>query len=250
MSNPNTALFPPVLHQIWVQGWKAAPAACKKNFRHWSAINGSKVQSWFWDETKIISFIRRFYPEFFKLFSDLDKPVKKADLARVLIMHHYGGFYLDMDLVPRRPIHEFMDSDTLLHRKTKMTKANQLPPSEPSAINFYEYDIIVSREHRPIDEVGWGVANGVMISHPGQDLWLDFAKAQMHQAKARVLDFMGPWALTRFIRPRTESLNIIAVAPYYFLWEKPFGKPEEWVVAEHPNVNTWGDPNKKKPWMA
>ena len=42
--------------------------------------------------------IQTHYPWFMDTFQGYDMEVKKADAARVFILHRYGGLYLDLDV--------------------------------------------------------------------------------------------------------------------------------------------------------
>ena len=42
--------------------------------------------------------IQMHYPWFWDTFTAYDMEVKKADAARVFILHRYGGLYLDLDV--------------------------------------------------------------------------------------------------------------------------------------------------------
>ena len=49
------------------------------------------------DLTSIEALISQHYPWALDMFKGYDMEVKKADVGRVFILHHYGGLYLDLD---------------------------------------------------------------------------------------------------------------------------------------------------------
>ena len=40
------------------------------------------------------------YPEYIELWNEFRYPIQKCDFIRYLILHRYGGFYLDCDVKP------------------------------------------------------------------------------------------------------------------------------------------------------
>ena len=60
-----------------------------------------KVNSGFkfilWNKTMVDNLVENQYPFVKDLFHSYDMWVKRADVARYLIVHYYGGIYIDMD---------------------------------------------------------------------------------------------------------------------------------------------------------
>ena len=47
-------------------------------------------------DADLLQFVKSNYPEYLQLFNSL-KGVYMADMARVLVIYHYGGIYMDLD---------------------------------------------------------------------------------------------------------------------------------------------------------
>jgi inositol phosphorylceramide mannosyltransferase catalytic subunit len=47
-------------------------------------------------DADLYEFVKRSYPEYLTLYESL-KGVYMADMARVLVIYHYGGIYMDLD---------------------------------------------------------------------------------------------------------------------------------------------------------
>ena len=60
--------------------------------------NNSELMFKFYDDKMIGEFIRKYYPDFYKLYIRIhpDYGAAKADIFRVLILHHNGGIYIDI----------------------------------------------------------------------------------------------------------------------------------------------------------
>lgn len=205
----------------------------------------------FWDGASLSRFIRSHYGAYFPAFNALPSIIKKCDFGRLLLLHHFGGLYADMDLTPFRPLNSFLASNEVRHRLTFST--GRLPSPEPvEKVDYAKREIIFTREYRQASDVGWPVANGVVLSRAGLPFWLEFLNSRVHDTGAEVLNYCGPWALTRFIKNGSAKLEgkCTVLPPYYFLWESfHFSQPRpEWVVAEHGGQNFWGDHSKSDWW--
>jgi mannosyltransferase OCH1-like enzyme len=47
-------------------------------------------------DADLYEFVKQSYPEYLALYESL-KGVYMADMARVLVIYHYGGIYMDLD---------------------------------------------------------------------------------------------------------------------------------------------------------
>jgi len=53
----------------------------------------------FWDGKSCDRLIKK-YPEFQQMYHNVKYPIMKVDIIRFIILHYYGGLYLDLDVVP------------------------------------------------------------------------------------------------------------------------------------------------------
>lgn len=54
----------------------------------------------FLTDAECLEFLVLYYPCFLSLYYLLDRPQYKSDLIRYLYIYHYGGYYVDIDLLP------------------------------------------------------------------------------------------------------------------------------------------------------
>lgn len=227
--------IPKILHFCWIQGKSHIPKDRSGNIDKWKDLNRSyKIE--FWDEERILSeFPEPFLSEYLKV----DTPVKRSDFARCWILANYGGWYIDIDLVPRRSLEKWMDDEFVFGR---------LERGQYEPVNYRKYSFIFTREYRKIDKLGHAVANGI-VGTIADTIWSDFLRSRFEFRDEKTLTSFGPHALTRFLRPVIKELNAIVIPPSYFLWERlHFGEPAPFCISEHPGENTWGDPSKQKWW--
>ena len=52
-----------------------------------------------WDKKSCDRLMKK-YPEFLDLYKSVKYPIMKVDIVRFVILHYYGGLYLDLDVVP------------------------------------------------------------------------------------------------------------------------------------------------------
>lgn len=73
---------------------------------HCEDIN-PKYSTRFYENEASRNFVSEHYPQFITLYDDLDENVMRADMWRYLVLHKYGGVYLDFDVECKRPIDEW-----------------------------------------------------------------------------------------------------------------------------------------------
>jgi len=244
---------PRIIHQLWI-GDRPVPEKYRQNQTDWREKN-PEWEYRFWGNDRVEELISRQDRDIRRLWvllaSDPYGTIKRADLARMLIIHEFGGVYLDMDLVPVNSLETLFSADRVYNRN--LQRVRQMPDI-PSA-DFRDvpsYSLILSFEHCAIDQIGHGVANGVLIADAGCKFFPIFINEQMDQHRGKVLDFVGTWAWTRFIRRYAGQMkgNTLILPPHYFLWETHWydGDPKDWTISKHPAENTWGDKTKAEWW--
>tara|TARA_R110000796_G_scaffold74470_1_gene167545 strand:+ start:1767 stop:2438 length:672 start_codon:yes stop_codon:yes gene_type:complete len=116
-------MIPKTIHQIFIQfkGGKklnAIPDFCwsQKKVEKWCKENQYIYK--LWDESDCYDLIREDYPEYEDLWDDFRFEIQKCDFIRYLILHRYGGIYLDLDIYPIRDMTELFEKDYFFTRWT------------------------------------------------------------------------------------------------------------------------------------
>ena len=86
-----------IIHQIWYQGEGKIPAKLK-NYKEGCKKVNSEYKQYIWDGEMIERFIEDNYPEYEELYKGFPLMIQKIDFAKYLILHFYGGVYVDMDV--------------------------------------------------------------------------------------------------------------------------------------------------------
>ena len=78
---------------------------------------------------------------------------------------------------------------------------------------------------------------------------MSFMETQAASHYGKALDFVGTWALTRFVRAKIKDLrgSLLILPPHYFLSD-PKKEFPSYCVSLHPGENSWGDKTKKRWW--
>ena len=97
-TNASETAPPALLHQAWktrrVESMATPIAAC---VRSWREVNPWLRQHVF-DDNRSALFVRRHYPQWASLYFDgLQRVVERMDVFRYLVVHHYGGWWADVD---------------------------------------------------------------------------------------------------------------------------------------------------------
>ena len=103
-------LIPNIIHQIWFQGEDKIPELhkkyqkiCKNMYKDWEYM--------FWDDHKIQDLIQSNYSYLYKYYIKYPTLLQKVDLARYIILYHYGGCYIDMDVECIKSINELLEKN-------------------------------------------------------------------------------------------------------------------------------------------
>lgn len=102
-----------ILHQVWF-GTIPNKKSAKKSYQKMALYRDSWIEKnsdWFrfeWDREKSIILIKMFYPEHLEMFQKYKYEIQRCDIIRYLILHRYGGWYVDMDYYCNRPLNEAM----------------------------------------------------------------------------------------------------------------------------------------------
>ena len=63
----------------------------------------------FWDDAAARKFVYARYPRYADVYSQLKRPVMRADMLRYMLMDAYGGVYADVDVESVQPLERLLD---------------------------------------------------------------------------------------------------------------------------------------------
>lgn len=108
-------MIPKIIHQTWKD--KNLPPILQEIVEHNKALLQDQGYEFrLWTDEDIAELIQREYPHIFKVFQASRTGVQKGDIARILLVHHYGGIYIDLDMLILKSPEDIIDmSSDKLH---------------------------------------------------------------------------------------------------------------------------------------
>lgn len=104
--------IPKILHQT-CRDKNSLP----QEWREWQSAWIGMHPTWeykCWDDRENQSFVEHEFPQYLKIYSDLPKPINRVDLCKFLYLYKYGGFYVDMDCKPLKPLDALCDGKPII----------------------------------------------------------------------------------------------------------------------------------------
>jgi len=186
-------MIPRILHQTWKTD-RLPP-----RFQDWSESWTRHNPAWeqrLWSDRVLLELTSQHYPALLPTFCSYDNGVMRADAARYMLLHRYGGVYADIDSECVAPLDPLLSEDRAILCREPMLHTN--------------------------DQVGFRLLpymlfNGVMASPPGHPFWLHVLANLPRIAESRsVLDASGPCMLTSAHLSFSEPSGVAIHPPALF----------------------------------
>lgn len=217
-------MIPRIIHQSWKV--EAVPERWLAFQASWKAHHPG-YEYRFWTDEDNRAFVRDQFPQFLDLYDGYPHPVSRADLARCLVVSHFGGIYADLDCEALRPF-----DDLLAGRKLVFGLEPQSHVVKP-AVAVRGFDHIV--------------CNAVFAAEPKHPFWDHLFRLMLGSGgNGNVLEASGPLVLTRACDSyeRSQDITILPSNVFYpidhFLQETTeaqVGRQESYAV--HHWAGTW-----------
>jgi hypothetical protein len=214
-------LIPRIIHQSWKteqipERWLGFQESWRRNHPDYA------YRLWTDDDNR--GFVAQFFPDFLPVYDGYRHAVSRADLARYLVICHYGGVYADLDCESVRPL------DDLLAGRELVFGFEPQSHSEKPAVR--------SRGLKKI------VCNALFASVPNHPFWARLLPMLMQSKdEGNVLEAAGPFVLTRSLAsyPSPEEITILPAGAFFPLdhFLQPSGVPHESVAGGPYAVHHW-----------
>ena len=163
-------MIPKIIHQSY-KDWESKPHFFNKS----PELIKQYMPDWnyqFWSDEDLDLFIKETYPDSYEMWLTLTPKIKRIDVSRYYILHHFGGVYLDMDFHLRKDIEHLLTGAKIFSYKS--------------------YQAVVKR---------WDFfGNAFMASEKGEDFWLDLIQHIYEQPNSDgVLQHTGPMGIGKFL---------------------------------------------------
>lgn len=172
-------MIPKIIHQIWFQD------VSKINFnnsiiQNYQMILKSNVPNelkndifrllaknpdykyFYWNKNIIEIFLKKYYPHYFLIYNSLNHMIQKIDLSKYIIIYHYGGFFVDIDVYAIKSL----NTAHFLKKGLYVSKTPQL--------NYLEKNII--KKFCDFKTDNHFINNGIIISDKNHPFFIDLIK--------------------------------------------------------------------------
>ena len=166
-------MIPRILHQTWKTD--SVPARFQAYVESWKRHHPDWTMM-FWSDRMLLEFVAGHYPDFLATFCSYAQGVERADAARYLLLHHFGGVYADIDCECVATFDPIMGEDRIVLCKEPDTHAK------------------IQSEFRGLPYL---LFNGTMASPAGHPFWVEVLSMLPGLVDAKSpLDAAGPCLLT------------------------------------------------------
>jgi hypothetical protein len=101
-------MIPKIIHQTWSDD--PLPQILKyirdENIK---LLKDKGYEFILWTDEMILKLINDNYPNFYKIYNSTKTGVQRGDIARLMIVYHYGGIYIDLDILLLKDIDSIVD---------------------------------------------------------------------------------------------------------------------------------------------
>ena len=101
-------MIPKIIHQTW-KDKNLPPIIYKLVSENISFLKSQGYEYMFWTDEMILKLIAEEYPNFYNIYKLARTGVQKGDIARILLVYHYGDIYIDLDVLILRDFNEILD---------------------------------------------------------------------------------------------------------------------------------------------
>ena len=103
-------MIPLIIHQIW-----HSPEYDRMDGtpQSWKSINPDWEYR-LWLDQELEDFFAKDYPNLLELYLSFPTNVQRADLARYVLLHRFGGVYADMDTDCLAPLEPLIEKDCIV----------------------------------------------------------------------------------------------------------------------------------------
>jgi hypothetical protein len=104
-------MIPKIIHQTW-KDKHLPPILYNLVSENMKFLKSNGYELMFWTDDMILELINKEYPHFYNIYKFARTGVQRGDIARILLVYHYGGIYIDLDVLILRDFSEILDMNS------------------------------------------------------------------------------------------------------------------------------------------
>ncbi|KAL1518724.1 hypothetical protein AB1Y20_003011 [Prymnesium parvum] len=106
-------MYPRIFHNVWYNWRSNSIPDHYQAYRKSCLLQHPTYKFILWVDEQNREFLQENYPWFVPFYDSFDQPVKMSDAMRYFLLYHYGGIYMDMDVLCLRPLDRLLESKSL-----------------------------------------------------------------------------------------------------------------------------------------
>ena len=217
-----------------------------RSHKAWQRVASSMGAKYhLWNAVEVETLMKNEYTEFWKMYRDVRYPIMRCDMARLAILHSYGGLYADLDILPNRqwypevhfalakvsPIHSASGAEGSQQSKSSLRKGKSCGRGQLRAAQSRKKKLAAKSQRKlpkgpyyDMEVIIGSASNNVFLRwlrHMKQEIRLkDFNSHKSFWKIARIRyvhHTTGPHALKRFLKLNKDvHQSVRPVACNYF----------------------------------
>jgi UDP:flavonoid glycosyltransferase YjiC (YdhE family) len=195
-------MIPRLIHQIWHPfAWPEMPPDWQRFAATWQRQHPEFAYR-LWGPAESRSFVAEQYPDFLAMYDGYAQPIQRVNALRVLLLHHFGGLCIDLDMECLRNVQPLLDGCRIV-----------LPVEPAQHVHHWRH-----KGHKQL------LAIAFLASEPAHPFWPSVIDEFKGQAGVDdVMESTGPFALTRCYE-RWDDKTLLNVCAADLLY--PVSEPE------------------------
>ena len=239
----NVGVIPDIIHQVFVSSDKLVdfPKEWQRYAKQAQKLH-PKWQYMYWDAKSLREFITKYYKKCLPYFENHIPAVVQSDIGRYLILHTYGGWYLDFDYELLKPLDIWQDNDLILPYARDTELGTEYTDTTWDSLE---------------DEAKVSYSNAILASKPKHPLWekmitslppASFYSYDMHAE--HILKTTGPAQLTKVYSLELRRKNLPVLHPKREVFHTPLPKKMSFFQYHKlkNNDNVWGLHHTHSSW--
>jgi mannosyltransferase OCH1-like enzyme len=199
--------IPKIIHQIWYQGVHNIP---KKYYPNIASVQ-KYCPDWeyrCWNSVEIANECKKFSEECYNCFNNYKYMHQKIDLAKYVLLHNYGGIYIDIDCEVLKPLDQLpgLEDKELIVSKNSTNFLENMIANMSMEGNLINNGVILSS---PNNKYIRSILNNVVNIKNG-------SKSLMNSKEICIMKTTGPVKFTKEINKFKNDPNILILDYYYF----------------------------------
>jgi mannosyltransferase OCH1-like enzyme len=125
-----TNRIPKIIHMMWLDKERPfedvpIPEKYQKFIQTWMKFNPD-FKFMFWNGKSVFDLISQYFPQYLKIYTEMNPNICRCDLARMIVVYCFGGLYTDLDFYCFRNVSEVLTGETYFINEPYKNRNNKI----------------------------------------------------------------------------------------------------------------------------